>query len=287
MPYSIERRFSASNSKGLRLHGKQTIEKDQIRENIRNRYAAIAETDSASCGCNTKSGSCCSGSTHEESYDQKLGYTKEQVQAAPEGANLGLGCGNPLAIASIRPGETVLDLGSGAGFDCFLAARELKGTGHVIGVDMTPAMVSKARRNAARSGYANVDFRLGEIEALPLSDGSVDLIISNCVINLSPDKPQVFREAFRVLKTGGRLSISDILARKEIPASWRADAEKIGACISGAELESNIRQWLQEAGFTDIRISTKPGSSEVIDTWDSEKKFGDFIFSAIIEARRQ
>jgi len=271
-----------------------TLEQDTIREAVRKHYAPLAEreesgsrreTGEAGCGC---SPSCCSSGRGEGAvaYAEQLGYSATDAASVPEGANLNLGCGNPVAIASIKPGETVLDLGSGAGFDSFLAANQLAGTGQVIGVDMTPAMVSKARRNAARSGHANVEFRLGEIEALPVADGTVDLIISNCVINLSPDKPQVFRETFRALKPGGRLSIADVVARTPIPEAMRRDVVQLASCVSGAETVVQIRQWLAEAGFTDIRITSREESGSVIDTWLDGMAPGAIVVSALIEARK-
>jgi SAM-dependent methyltransferase len=262
----------------------QDIEHDTIRSKVRAHYASIAEQNSSGCSCAPSS--CCSGDANKSQYAAKLGYSKEELSAAPDGANLNLGCGNPLAIASIQKGETVLDLGSGAGFDCFLAARQLAGSGQVIGVDMTPEMVSKARRNAARSGYENVDFRLGEIEAMPVADAAVDLIISNCVINLSPNKPKVFKEAFRVLRKGGRLAISDVVASHPLPEAWKNDSERLAACIAGAETKANIEAWLKAAGFTDIRIVAKSSLKEIIDTWDETKTLGDVVVSAIIEARK-
>jgi arsenite methyltransferase len=267
---------------------------DTIREIVRDRYGAIAENadhapvqvSSACCG---ESSSRCCGSDEASAvrYGVALGYSTAELSAAPEGANLALGCGNPIAIASIKPGETILDLGSGAGFDCFVAARQLAGTGRVIGVDMTPAMITKARRNAARAGYGNVEFRLGEIEALPAADATVDLAISNCVINLSPEKPRVFRELFRVLKSGGRLSIADVVARQPLPAAWRDDEDQLAGCIAGAETAANLERWLAEAGFTDIRITPREESRALIDTWVEGKSLGDFIVSAMIEARKR
>ena len=198
---------------------------------------------------------CCGGAA-QTTASEKLGYSAADLAGVPAGADLGLGCGNPLALAGIRPGETVLDLGSGAGFDCLLAARQLNGTGRVIGVDMAPPMIARARRNAARAGFANVEFRLGEIEHLPVADASVDLIISNCVINLSPEKAQVFREAFRVLKPGGRLAIADVVATKPVPADLRQKLAAIGACVAGAALISDVRAMLRGAGFT--RVDLQP-----------------------------
>ncbi|HEY5552554.1 MAG TPA: arsenite methyltransferase, partial [Opitutaceae bacterium] len=250
---------------------------ETIRTYVRERYGAIAEQAGEDCGCAptccapagsaaaaaaekhkpaAAAKSCCTADDRGDSYGEQLGYSAEELAAAPAGADLGLGCGNPVAIASIKPGETVLDLGSGAGFDCFLAARQLAGTGRVIGVDMTPAMVTKARANTARSGFKNVEFRLGEIESLPVADASVDLILSNCVINLSPEKERVFREAYRVLKPGGRLAIADIVATKPVPDALRTKLASIGACIGGASLIEELRQMLVAAGF--VRLDIEP-----------------------------
>lgn len=260
-----------------------SLPSDEIRGYVRQRYGAIAEESGASgCGC-TASG-CCGGAGAEASYGEKLGYTAEQLASAPAGSDLGLGCGNPLAIASIRPGETVLDLGSGAGFDCFLAARQLAGTGRVIGVDMTPAMIAKARKNAAASGLANVDFRLGEIESLPVEAASVDLILSNCVINLSPEKARVFSEAFRVLKPGGRLAIADIVATAPVPAAVRTKLESIGACVGGAALVDDLRRWLAAAGFERVDIVPRESSRELIRQWTEDAEAGDYVVSAFITA---
>lgn len=251
-----------------------------IREFVRERYGAIAEESDESCGC-TAAG-CCGG--NPENYTTRLGYTAEQIAAAPAGADLGLGCGNPLAIASIRPGETVLDLGSGAGFDCFLAAKQLNGTGQVIGVDMTAAMIKKARGNAAKAGFTNVEFRLGEIEALPVADSSVDLILSNCVINLSPEKGRVFREAFRVLKPGGRLAIADVVAMRPLPDKLRNELASIGACIGGATLLDELRALLGAAGFSRIEIVPKQSSRDYIQHWTQGHDAADFVVSAMITA---
>lgn len=253
-------------------------ENEQIRTFVRERYGAIAEQADETCGCSATG--CCGGSN--QNYGEKLGYTAEDLAAAPAGADLGLGCGNPLAIASIKPGETVLDLGSGGGFDCFLAARQLAGTGRVIGVDMTPAMITKARANAAKSGQANVEFRLGEIEALPVADASVDLILSNCVINLSPEKDRVFREAFRVLKPGGRLAIADVVATRPLPDEVRAKLSLIGACIGGATPLDEMRRLLADAGFERIEVVPKEGSRKVIQEWTEDASLGDFVVSATI-----
>ena len=253
---------------------------EKIRDFVRARYGAIAEQAGETCGC-TATGCCGSQSA---SYGEKLGYSAAELAAAPAGADLGLGCGNPLAIASIQPGETVLDLGSGAGFDCFLAARQLAGTGRVIGVDMTAAMVTKARTNARKGNYANVEFRLGEIEALPVADATVDLIMSNCVINLSPEKGRVFSEAFRVLKPGGRLAIADVVATKPLPAELKKKLSAIGACIGGATLVSELRAMLAEAGFTRIEIVPKESSRAYIGQWTDDATAGEFVVSALITA---
>lgn len=260
---------------------------ETIRDYVRERYGAIADQndagESAGCGCQT-TGCCASTAEANETYSAQLGYSAEDLAHAPVGADLGLGCGNPLALASIQPGETVLDLGSGAGFDAFLAARQLGGTGRVIGVDMTPAMVGKARRNAAKSGQANVEFRLGEIEALPVADTSVDLIISNCVINLSPEKPRVFAEAFRVLKTGGRLTISDVVATRPLPDDIREQLPLIGACIGGASLVEELRAQLTAAGFVRVEIALKGASRKFIAQWGDDPRIADYLVSAIITA---
>ena len=202
----------------------------------------------------------------------------------PEGADLGLGCGNPQAIAALRPGETVLDLGSGGGFDCFLAARQVGETGRVIGVDMTPEMLRKARENARKGNFSNVEFRLGEIEHLPAADQSVDVILSNCVINLSPEKPAVYREAFRVLKPGGRLAISDVVATAPMPEKILNDIALRVGCVSGASTIGEIEEMLEAAGFRQIHVETKPESREVIREWAPGLGLENFVASATIEA---
>ena len=255
--------------------------KEEIRTAVRERYSAVARNQGSDCGC---SPSCCSASTSADKKSVAMGYTAEEVAAAPEGANLGLGCGNPQAIASLRPGETVLDLGSGGGFDCFLAARAVGAQGRVIGVDMTAEMVALARKNAQKTGYANADFRMGEIEHLPVADSSVDVIISNCVINLSPEKPQVFREAFRVLKSGGRLAVSDIVASTEVPESVRGDLAAVSACVGGASSVDDLRRMLGEAGFEGIRITPKEESRSFIKDWSPDRGIENLILSATIEA---
>ena len=224
--------------------------KDEIRKSVREGYARVARTSGSCCGP-TKG---CCGTSAPEAVSRAVGYSDEELAALPEGANLGLGCGNPVAVASLRPGETVLDLGSGAGIDCFLAARKVGPAGRVIGVDMTPEMLEKARQNAGKVGAANVEFRLGEIEHLPVSDNSVDAVISNCVINLSPDKPQVFRDAFRVLKPGGRLMVSDLALTAELPAPVRSSVAAYIGCVAGALLKTQYLAGISGAGFTDVRV---------------------------------
>lgn len=217
--------------------------KDQIRKHIRDRYAGIAKSG-GSCGC--ASGCCQPDALLNPDAAVQLGYSKEDLAAVPDGANLGLGCGNPQAIAALQPGETVVDLGCGGGFDCFLAARRVGKKGHVIGVDMTPEMIHKARENAAKGKIKNVDFRLGEIEHLPVADGTADVILSNCVINLSPDKPQVYAEAARVLKAGGRLAISDVVAIAPIPAKTKRSLQAHSGCIAGSATVLETQRMLRK-----------------------------------------
>jgi arsenite methyltransferase len=250
---------------------------DEVRAAVRAQYANVARAE-PSAGC---SPGCC-GPTPDSS--RALGYSDEDLEAVPVGANMGLGCGNPQAIAALAPGEVVLDLGSGGGFDCFLAAKRVGESGHVIGVDMTPDMVSKARNNAHELGAHNVEFRLGEIERLPVADGIVDVILSNCVINLSPDKAAVFREAFRVLKPGGRLAISDVVATAPIPAELQDDVAAISGCVSGAADVSTIEALLAEAGFSEVSVAVKPESREFIRDWLPGREVERFIASATIEA---
>ena len=214
----------------------------------------------------------------------RLGYTQDEVDAVPDGANMGLGCGNPQGIASLQEGEVVVDLGSGGGFDAFLAARAVGQTGSVIGVDMTPSMVSKARANAQRGQYTNVHFRLGEIEYLPVADASVDVIISNCVINLSPDKQQVLNECFRILRPGGRIAFCDVVATVPLPEDMRNDAFLIGACIGGAAEIDHLDAMLQSSGFSSISIVPKDESTEFIRDWAPGRGVEAYIASANIQA---
>jgi len=265
----------------------QELENETVKQTVRERYGRIAE-DGGSCGCApsccTPKGSAATDSQNAARVSEGLGYSADETNAVPEGSNLGLGCGNPQAIAALKPGESVLDLGSGAGFDAFLAARAVGSTGRVIGVDMTSEMVSKARKNQAGGNYENVEFRLGEIESLPVADASVDVIISNCVINLSPDKPRVFREAFRVLKPGGRVAVSDIVALAPIPDELRKDWALYTGCVTGASLVDDLKAMLKQAGFTDIRIVRKGQSRDIISGWFPGRKVEDYVASANIEA---
>ena len=264
------------------------MDKVEIKEMVRARYGSIAAAaDKAGC-CGPAAPSCCgaSESAADSGKSRDMGYSEAELAAVPEGADLGLGCGNPQAIAAMRPGETVVDLGSGAGFDCFLAAKQVGSSGHVIGVDMTAEMLKKARENALKIRATNVEFRLGDIEHLPIADDTADVIISNCVINLVPDKAQVFREAFRVLKRGGRLAISDVINIAPLPPELRADPTLICGCVAGAAPASEIETWLAKAGFKSIRITPKPESREFIRTWAPGRGVEDCIASAMIEARK-
>jgi C_GCAxxG_C_C family probable redox protein len=262
----------------------ETINNEQIRQKVRERYAGIAK------GCcspaNLSKGPSCCGSPQEsiEKRAAALGYSKGEIIKVPQGADMGLGCGNPTAIASLKPGETVLDLGSGGGIDCFLAASAVGETGKVIGVDMTPDMVSKARENAEKAGVKNVDFRLGEIEHLPVEDSSVDAIISNCVINLSPEKEKVFREAHRVLKPGGRLAVSDIVATAPLPEEVRKDLSLVSACVGGAERVESIKKILEETGFQDVKVTPLEASRDFIREWLPGTGLENALASARIEA---
>ena len=215
-----------------------------------------------------------------------MGYSKADLSSVVDGANLGLGCGNPVALASLKSGEVVVDLGSGGGFDCFLAAKQVGENGRVIGVDMTPDMLSRARMNAEKMKTANVEFRLGEIEHLPVADNTADIIMSNCVINLSPDKLQVYHEAFRILKPGGRLAISDVVATAPLPADVQQNLALVSACVGGAATVDETTVMLQEAGFNNIRITAKDESRELISKWvpGETKNAGDYVVSAYIEA---
>ena len=248
----------------------------QIKNMVRDRYAAVA----------LGSAGCCGSAATPQQASCEMGYTEAELASVPEGANLGLGCGNPQAIAAMQPGETAVDLGSGAGFDCFLAARQVGPQGRVIGVDMTHEMLKKARDNAARAGITNVEFRLGEIEHLPIADDTAEVVISNCVINLVPDKEQVYREAFRVLKPDGRIAVSDVVNIAPLPAELACDEALLCACIAGAASVDQIEHWLAAAGFGEIRVTVKPESRELVKGWAPGRGIEDYVASAMIEARK-
>jgi arsenite methyltransferase len=256
-----------------------------IRKEVRKQYGKIgaAGRTPSSC-CST---SCCSPlETGAKPSSTDIGYSQAEKSSLPEGADLGLGCGNPQAIASLQPGETVVDLGSGGGIDCFLAAKQVGESGKVIGVDMTPEMIERARDNAANAGTRNVEFRLGEIEHLPLADTTIDIIMSNCVINLSPDKPAVFSEAFRVLKPGGRLAISDIVATDPLPNEIRENVELHIGCVAGAATIDETKAMLAAVGFEQIRVETIEASSRVIGGYFPGLGLENYVVSATIEAVR-
>jgi len=279
---------------------------EKIHDLVRERYGAIAEGNAqshktSSC-CGPTSCGCSDASADADRLAKVVGYSAQELSELPEGANLGLSCGNPLAIASLKAGDTVLDLGSGAGFDAFLAGRAVGASGKVIGVDMTSSMLSKARAATAayreRSGLDNVEFRLGEIEALPLADNSVDVVISNCVLNLSPDKSRVFREIFRVLKTGGRVAISDLALREPLPPAIVANVEALVGCVAGAALVEDNHAWARHAGLSEIAIQYKDGYVDALSSWKDplyqailaslpkERTLGDYIVSIVLSARK-
>lgn len=224
------------------------MREEEIKKAVREGYAKVATKESFA-----PSTSCCGSGSAVKDIGSRVGYSENDLEAVPDGANLGLGCGNPVAISSLKEGETVLDLGSGAGFDCFLAANRVGKRGKVIGVDMTPEMIQKARENAGKGKYENVEFRLGEIENIPAADNSVDAVISNCVINLAPDKKRVFKEALRVLKPGGRLVVSDIVLLKELPEVIRNDVRSYVGCISGAIVKDDYLAAIKSAGFKEVK----------------------------------
>ncbi len=274
---------------------------DSVRKLVREGYTKIAQETSA--GCCSPGVSCCGSAPQDaDKLARELGYTVEELKALPEGANMGLSCGNPAALAALRPGEVVLDLGSGGGFDVFIAGRKVGATGRAIGVDMTPEMLAKARRNAAtyrgQTGLDNVEFRLGEIEHLPVADNSVDAIISNCVINISPDKTQVWREIARVLKPGGRVAVSDMALLKPLPPEVLKMVEALVGCVAGAALMNDTGHMAREAGLTDIVLKTKPGYVEAMTSFEDPlyqkiiehlpvgTKPGDFITSLEVQARK-
>ena len=224
---------------------------EEIKKVVRDNYAQVAQQKASCCGPST---SCCGPALQTEILSKRIGYQEEELKAVPEGANLGLGCGNPLAHSALKEGETVIDLGSGAGFDCFLAANRVGKNGRVIGVDMTPEMIDQARQNVKKGNYENVEFRLGEIENLPVADNTGDMIISNCVINLAPDKRRVFKEAFRVLKPGGRLMVSDIVLLQDLPEAVKNSVAAYVSCLAGATMKKDYLEAVKEAGFTEIQV---------------------------------
>lgn len=260
----------------------QTSTAEQIRATVREAYGAVAsQTQQGGC-CSGGAGTSCCGPTTASST--RLGYTDADVSGMPDGADLGLGCGNPQAIAALSPGERVLDLGSGGGFDAFLAARQVGPTGSVIGVDMTPEMIALARGNAVKAALSCIDFRLGEIEHLPVGDSTVDVIMSNCVINLAPDKPAVFREAYRVLAPGGRLAISDMVAIAELPPAILNDPSAYTGCIAGAAPVAELEQMIAAAGFERVRISVQAQSRDLVEDWSPGSGAAHAVASALIEA---
>ncbi|MCF7870245.1 MAG: arsenite methyltransferase [Candidatus Omnitrophica bacterium] len=250
-----------------------------IKKIVKEGYARIAKQGASCCSSN----SCCSSSSKARDVSKAVGYGDDEMDVVPDGANLGLGCGNPVAIASLKEGNVVLDLGSGAGFDAFLAANKVGKTGRVIGVDMTDEMLDKARTNAKKGGYDNVEFRLGEIEKLPIEDSVIDVIISNCVINLSPDKEDVFKEAFRVLKPGGRLMVSDLVLEKELSKEIKESVEAYLGCLAGAVKKDKYLHLIDAAGFKDIKVISEPDYS-VNDSFDNFEAVKDAIVSIKISA---
>lgn len=274
------------------------MKEEKVKKIVRKRYAKIAKTNGSCCASNV---SCCSAPA-EDQVSRMIGYSEDEMNAVPEGANLGLGCGNPTALATLRKGERVLDLGSGAGFDCFLAAKKVGKEGKVIGVDMTPEMLDKARKNATKGEFTNVEFRLGEIENLPVADNSVDVVISNCVINLAPNKKRVFEEAFRVIAPKGRLMVSDIVLLKKLPESVQENVEAYSSCIAGAEIKDKYLDLISKAGFQEVRILqektypldfviSEPETNEVINrlgmTQEEVKDVANSIASISVLALKQ
>lgn len=255
-------------------------ESDLVREQVRSRYADIAESNESCC-----SSDCCTPtSLGDGTFLARLGYSEDELATVPVGSNMGLGCGNPRVIAALQPGEVVLDLGSGGGFDCFLAARQVGAEGKVIGVDMTPEMIAKARANGRKSEFENVEFRLGEIEHLPVADSSIDVIVSNCVINLSPEKDQVFQEAYRVLRPQGRLAVSDVIAIRPLPESVKKDMDAHCGCVAGAVTVAEIEQMLRRVGFAKISIEVQEGSDQFIRDWFPGTSIENHVRAAAITA---
>jgi len=283
---------------------------ESVRQTVREAYGRLASGGGSCCGPR-KEASCC-GASGPDTLARKLGYAEEELAALPEGANLGLSCGNPAAVARLKPGETVLDLGSGGGFDVFVCATKVGAKGRVIGVDMTPEMVSRARGNVAafreRTGLANVDFRLGEIEHLPVADASVDVVISNCVLNLSPQKPQVWREIARVLRPGGRVAVSDLALLRALPPAVRKSAEALVSCFGGAVLVKETEKMVRAAGLVDVELAPQPipfddylsedlatselyraavaGLRTIMTALPADRKLSDYVVSLNISARK-
>lgn len=257
-----------------------------IRERVRADYAKVAETATASDDACAAPSCCAPGERDSRQVSSELGYSQDELDAAPAESNLGLGCGNPQAIASLQPGEHVLDLGSGAGFDAFLAARKVGATGRVTGVDMTASMLAKARANREKVGLDQVEFRLGEIEALPLADNSVDVVISNCVINLSPEKQRVFDEVARVLRPGGRVAVSDVVLTAPLPEEVRGDLAALSACVSGAASIVELQGMLESAGLVDVRIEPVDESRTFIKDWVPGEDVSNYVVSAAITAHK-
>jgi SAM-dependent methyltransferase len=276
------------------LWGQAMVDHKDPKQHIREAYGEVARTGT-STPAHTETG-CCGGVSakvqticgggNDPKDSLNLGYTQADLDAVGDGANLGLGCGNPVALAALQPGQVVVDLGSGAGFDCFLAAKKVSATGHVIGVDMTPDMLAKARANAQKLGLSHVEFRLGEIEHLPVANAVADVVISNCVVNLSNQKQQVFHEIFRVLKPAGRIYISDVVALKEMPENMTQDMDLVSCCIGGAELVDHVYAYMEHAGFIDIHIDINTGSGEFIKEWVPGSKAEDYVASAKIMATK-
>lgn len=264
----------------------EQLSSDAVRQRIRDDYGKVANASNQGCSTGVES-SCCGVSDDGQInalISTRLGYSEDDLKNVPEGSDMGLGCGNPRAIASLKEGETVVDLGSGGGFDCFLAAPEVGTSGRVIGIDMTPDMISKARANAVKGKYSTVEFRLGEIEHMPVADNTADVIISNCVINLSPDKASVFQEAFRILKPGGRLAISDVVATAVLPEEILNDKELLSGCMAGAMEIEELSALIKSVGFAEVRLQPKDESRDFIRDWAPGRNVADYVVSATIEA---
>lgn len=275
--------LTSNPHKGVAMQG-QTAE--DIKREVRSSYGTIAQNEKPCFSCCSSGCGETAGKPSAQEYAANLGYSAQDLQESPIGADLGLGCGNPTAIASLREGEVVVDLGSGGGFDCFLASKQVGALGKVIGVDMTPAMIDLAKRNAAKGDYSNVEFMLGEIEQLPLPDSSADVIISNCVVNLSPNKEAVFKEAARVLKIGGRVAISDIVTTTELPQSIRNDINLYTGCITGATKIDTLKSIMESVGFGEINVDVKDASRSFISKWAPGSNAEDYIAAAYIYATK-